>query len=77
MGPSDRESTIAHTDIPVPGGTLRVGEWHPDAEGIPWLLVHGVTASHLAWAWLARETTARLIAPDLRGRGRSTAMSTS
>ncbi|MFJ4039140.1 alpha/beta fold hydrolase [Microbacterium sp. NPDC090007] len=62
------------TDVPVPGGTLRVGEWHPDAEGTPWLLVHGVTASHLAWSWVARETSARLIAPDLRGRGRSTAL---
>lgn len=61
------------TDIPVPGGSLRVGEWHPDAGGVPWLLVHGVTASHLAWAWLAEETEVRLIAPDLRGRGRSTA----
>lgn len=77
IGPADREPSPARTDIPVPGGTLRVGEWHPDADGIPWLLVHGVTASHLAWAWLARETTVRLIAPDLRGRGGSTAMSTS
>ncbi|WP_295787172.1 alpha/beta fold hydrolase [uncultured Microbacterium sp.] len=68
-----RQPASTLTDVPVPGGTLRVGEWHPDADGIPWLLVHGVTASHLAWAWLARETTARLIAPDLRGRGRSTA----
>lgn len=77
IGPRDREPPPAHTDVPVPGGTLRVGEWHPDADGIPWLLVHGVTASHLAWTWVARETTARLIAPDLRGRGRSTAMPTS
>lgn len=61
------------TDVPVTGGALRVGEWHPDADGLPWLVVHGVTASHLAWAWVARETGARLIAPDLRGRGRSTA----
>ncbi|SDO82050.1 Pimeloyl-ACP methyl ester carboxylesterase [Microbacterium sp. ru370.1] len=61
------------TDVPVTGGALRLSEWHPDAEGVPWLLVHGVTASHLAWAWVARETEARLIAPDLRGRGRSAA----
>lgn len=71
--PATGEPAPSSTDISVPGGTLRVGEWHPDAEGIPWLLVHGITASHLAWAWVARETTARLIAPDLRGRGRSTA----
>ncbi|MDQ1076661.1 MULTISPECIES: alpha/beta hydrolase [Microbacterium] len=59
-------------DIAVAAGSLRVGEWNPDAVGMPWLLVHGVTASHLAWAWLAVEAPQqRLIAPDLRGRGRS------
>lgn len=59
-------------DVAVRGGDLRVGEWHPDAAGPPWLLVHGVTASHRAWAWLAAQAPdARLIAPDLRGRGRS------
>ena len=59
-------------DIAVSGGALRVGEWHPDATGVPWLLVHGVTASHRAWAWVAKEARdERLIAPDLRGRGRS------
>ncbi|MFF8185704.1 alpha/beta hydrolase [Microbacterium sp. NPDC016588] len=59
-------------DVPVAGGALYAGEWHLDADGLPWLLVHGVTASHLAWMWVARETPdVRLIAPDLRGRGRS------
>ncbi|MFG6278337.1 alpha/beta fold hydrolase [Microbacterium sp. 5K110] len=59
-------------EVSIPGGTLHVGEWHPDAEGLPWLLVHGVTASHLAWSWVAGDSPdARLIAPDLRGRGRS------
>lgn len=59
-------------DVAVAAGSLRVGEWNPDATGTPWLLVHGVTASHRAWAWLAAEATGRrLIAPDLRGRGRS------
>lgn len=58
--------------VRVTGGALHVGEWHPDAEGLPWLLVHGVTASHLAWSWVARTATGtRLLAPDLRGRGRS------
>ncbi len=65
--------TYATHDIAVAEGALRVGEWHPDAAGTPWLLVHGVTASHLAWAWVAEQSSARLIAPDLRGRGRSTA----
>jgi pimeloyl-ACP methyl ester carboxylesterase len=64
---TDRTHAVA-----VAGGTLHVGEWHPDAEGLPWLLVHGVTASHLAWSWVAVEAAdVRLIAPDLRGRGRS------
>jgi len=58
-------------DVAVTGGALRVGEWHPDASGMPWLLVHGVTASHRAWAWVAAAAEERLIAPDLRGRGRS------
>ncbi len=64
---TDRTHAVA-----VAEGSLHVGEWHRDAEGLPWLLVHGVTASHLAWAWVASETPdVRLIAPDLRGRGRS------
>ncbi len=36
------------------------------------LLIHGVTASHLSWPFVAeRLPDARVIAPDLRGRGRS------
>lgn len=60
-------------DIDVPGGAVRVGLWEPDGEPAGTaLLVHGVTASHLAWAWLADELPdIRLVAPDLRGRGRS------
>ncbi|HYO18179.1 MAG TPA: alpha/beta fold hydrolase, partial [Dermatophilaceae bacterium] len=55
------------------GGTLRVGEWGPGDPAAPTVLaVHGITASHLAWAPIARACpTARVIAPDLRGRGRS------
>ncbi|KHL04518.1 alpha/beta fold hydrolase [Sinomonas humi] len=67
-------------DIDVRGGLLRVGEWdanddgaRPDAGEVPLVLaVHGITASHLAWAPLAKELRGvRLVAPDLRGRGRS------
>jgi lipase len=81
-------------DIPVDGGSLRVGEWRPDNAGdsdpsaIPTVVaVHGITASHLAWAVVAQtlhqagesgrsaqsgeSPKIRLIAPDLRGRGRS------
>ena len=36
------------------------------------LLIHGVTASHLSWPFVAeRLDGVRVIAPDLRGRGRS------
>ena len=64
-------------DVPVDGGALRVGVWEPvdaeDADAAPAvLLIHGVTASHMSWPLVAeRLPFARVIAPDLRGRGRS------
>jgi lipase len=60
-------------DVPTRGGTLRVGEWGPDDPSAPTVVaVHGITASHLAWAVVAEAMPqVRLIAPDLRGRGRS------
>lgn len=63
-------------DVPVDGGILRVGEWGPDdadSSAVPTVIaVHGITASHLAWAVIARAMPkVRLIAADLRGRGRS------
>ena len=62
------------SDISVRGGTLHVGEWGP-ASGPVVVAVHGITASHRAWATLARALPGvRLIAPDLRGRGRSNAL---
>lgn len=62
-------------DVPVDGGPLRAGVWDPidaaaDAPAV--LLVHGVTASHLAWPFVVdRLPGVRIVAPDLRGRGRS------
>lgn len=57
--------------VPVRGGSLTVGEWGPK-EGPAVLLVHGVTASHLTWPLVAALLPdAHVIAPDLRGRGRS------
>lgn len=60
----------------VRGGTLHVGVWGPDDPDTPTLLaVHGVTASHKCWLLLAEELPeVRIIAPDLRGRGRSNAL---
>ena len=62
-------------DVPVRGGTLRVGLWEPegDPSAAPTVVaVHGITSSHVAWAELARALPdVRIVAPDLRGRGRS------
>jgi len=71
-------------DVPVPGGCLRIGVWEsadvaagaPVRRGV--LALHGISASHLAWVIVARVLTAgdgvRVLAPDLRGRGRSGAL---
>lgn len=61
-------------DVPVQGGSLRVGVWDvdDDPQAPTALLVHGVTASHLSWPLVAQALPGvRLVAPDLRGRGRS------
>jgi lipase len=61
-----RRSTVA-----VEGGDMTVGEWG-DPGGAPLLAIHGITASHVAWTAVAEALPERrLIAPDLRGRGRS------
>lgn len=68
-------------DVPVEGGTLRVGVWDPIEAGEgslapDVLLVHGVTSSHLAWPFVVSQLPGtRVIAPDLRGRGASHAVS--
>ncbi|WP_353827465.1 alpha/beta hydrolase [Agromyces sp. SYSU T0242] len=57
---------------PVRGGDLAGGQWHADAGGTPVLAIHGITASHRAWHHVADALPARrIVAPDLRGRGRS------
>jgi lipase len=74
-----RERSMASTasyrihDVPVDGGSLRVGEWGAGDPVAPRVIaVHGITGCHLAWAGLAEAMPeVRLIAPDLRGRGRS------
>jgi lipase len=59
-------------DVPVDGGRLRVGRWSATAPDAPLVLaVHGVTANHLAWRSLADLDRCTVVAPDLRGRGRS------
>ena len=57
----------------VRGGRLAGAVWEPDGEPAATIVaVHGITASHLAWQWLADAMPdVRIVAPDLRGRGRS------
>lgn len=60
-------------DVVVSGGSLRVARWW--GRGAPVLAVHGITATHLAWIEVAQALPAiTLLAPDLRGRGRSSAL---
>ena len=56
--------------VPVAGGELQVARW---GDGGPTVLaLHGITASHMSWCEVAaRLPAATLVAPDLRGRGRS------
>lgn len=57
-------------DVPVAGGLLHAGRW--GGTGMTALAVHGITASHMAWVEVAhRLPDVTLLAPDLRGRGRS------
>lgn len=61
--------------VPVRGGDLAVGVWGPD-DAPTVLAIHGITASHRAWALLGSlAPELRIIAPDLRGRGRSNSLS--
>lgn len=72
-------------DVDVRGGRLHAGEWSRGSagEGAMVLAVHGITASHRSWDAVARTllddagpagAPQRLLAPDLRGRGRSNAL---
>lgn len=69
-------SSYRTTEIQVRGGTLHTALWGPDnPAALTILAVHGVTASHKAWPALAEALPeVRIIAPDLRGRGRSNAL---
>lgn len=57
--------------VKVRGGDLTIGTWGTP-EQPPVLAIHGINDTHMAWGVVAQHLTgARLIAPDLRGRGRS------
>ncbi|GAA2611366.1 alpha/beta fold hydrolase [Paractinoplanes durhamensis] len=58
-------------DVAVDGGQLRVVAWPGDGPVV--IAAHGITANAVSWAAVARELggSVRLVAPDLRGRARS------
>src|SRR3712207_2689502 len=58
-------------DVPTTGGSLRVARWRDAGPAVR--AVHGITATHMSWPFVARELSkeAQFIAPDLRGRGGS------
>jgi pimeloyl-ACP methyl ester carboxylesterase len=60
--------------VEVPGGRLHVNRFGSGPRTV--LGIHGITASSLSMAVVARHLGARatLVAPDLRGRGRSAAL---
>lgn len=65
------------TRVAVPGGELAVLRWAATVPGAPVLLLaHGITANALAWASVVQELAGRaeVIAPDLRGRAGSRAI---
>jgi pimeloyl-ACP methyl ester carboxylesterase len=71
-------------DVDVAGGRLAVfefgsdrgGEGRPDPGRPVVVLAHGITSTSHAWLPVARELAGehRILAPDLRGRGRSNAL---
>src|SRR6476646_6809548 len=56
-------------DVAVAGGLLRVASW--SGTGTPVLAIHGITSSSRSWPLLAEALDHPVVAPDLRGRGRS------
>jgi lipase len=62
-------------DVPVEGGSLRVGRWRGDADAPVVVAAHGITSNHLSWALVGERSRATVVAPDLRGRGRSSEVS--
>lgn len=82
-----RRDEAAWSQVPVEGGDLAVATWARAASdggpavgpavgpvgGPVVVAAHGITSSALAWTVVARELagTASMLAPDLRGRGRS------
>lgn len=65
--------------VPVPGGSLHALSWGP-VDGPAVIAVHGITANAWSWALVGGDLAdagIRVVAPDLRGRGRSAALGAS
>jgi lipase len=79
IGPSHKSEPFqTYFDVPVEGGALTVARAGspPESGRTVVLVLHGMTSCHMAYRTVARELcrNARgicLLAPDLRGRGRS------
>lgn len=58
-------------DVPVTGGTLAAYRWPGDGPVV--LAAHGISSNHRTWGVVAEalDGAATIVAPDLRGRGRS------
>ena len=77
IGPGESNSVrrVSHEperiDVPVEGGTLAAYRWSGDGPLV--LAAHGITSNHRSWGLVAEALggDATLVAPDLRGRGRS------
>jgi len=60
------------TTVEVAGGRLAVRRWPGRPDGGTLLAAHGIASNSLAWTRVAGELEGvQVIAPDLRGRGRS------
>jgi len=64
-------------ELPVSGGDLHVGVWPGGTDAPTVVAAHGITANHVSFGEVARalDGDATLVAPDLRGRGRSNRIS--
>ena len=71
----DDDPLAVRFEVPVAGGALYVARGGPAATAADCVVLaaHGVTATLMTWRSVARELDERvcLLAPDLRGRGRS------